>query len=65
MAKAKPWWLTADDEECPGCFQGYAYELEVRCIDCDSPLCPTCVVRRGKAVLCRECADQRERAEEG
>jgi hypothetical protein len=60
MQKAKPWWLTADDEECPDCSQGYAYELVVRCVDCDAPMCPGCVIRRGKLMLCRACADRPE-----
>jgi len=60
MEKPKPWWLTADDEECPGCWQPYGYQLELRCEDCDSALCPTCVVRLGKVRLCRECADLRK-----
>lgn len=60
MKKPKPWWLTADDEECPGCAQPYGYEVEVRCEDCDAALCPTCVVRVDGARLCRECADLRK-----
>jgi len=60
VEKKKPWWLTADDEECPGCAQGYGYVLEVRCADCDCALCPTCVVRVGALRLCRECAEQRK-----
>lgn len=37
-----PWYLSDGDEECPHCGQWYAYELEVRCSDCDSPSCPHC-----------------------
>jgi hypothetical protein len=56
MPKAKtaiegmPWYLSEEgDEECPHCGRWYAYELEFRCPDCDSPSCrhckcPTCVV---------------------
>ncbi|MCB9730623.1 MAG: hypothetical protein H6746_19285 [Deltaproteobacteria bacterium] len=31
-------------ERCPHCLQTYVYELEVRCVDCDGPACPLCVV---------------------
>jgi hypothetical protein len=37
-----PWYLSDGDEECPHCGQWYAYELEIRCPDCDSPSCPQC-----------------------
>ena len=37
-----PWYLSGGDEECPHCGQWYAYELEFRCPDCDSPSCPHC-----------------------
>lgn len=40
--KAVPWYLSGGDEECPHCGQWYAFELEVRCRDCDSPSCPHC-----------------------
>jgi len=36
------WYLGSGDEECPHCGQWYAYELEFRCPDCDSPSCPHC-----------------------
>lgn len=36
-------------ESCPHCHQSYVYELEVRCVDCDGPMCPLCVVElRGR-----------------
>lgn len=41
-AKAVPWYLGSGDEECPHCGQWYAYELEFRCPDCDTPSCPHC-----------------------
>jgi hypothetical protein len=54
-----PWWL-GGDEECPQCGQGYAFEAEYRCIACDGPLCPLCVVEREAGVHCRDCVDERE-----
>jgi hypothetical protein len=36
------WWLEGE-EECPHCHQLYAYELEIRCPECDEPSCPHCV----------------------
>jgi hypothetical protein len=60
--KAFPWWLAGGTEACPVCLQGYAYELELRCVDCDGPLCPQCVVRLSAVrveVFCPECAAAR------
>lgn len=64
---APPWWAEAgpDDEPCPLCYQSYAYEIEVRCVDCDCPLCPACVVvERVSALvhLCPGCSDARAAA---
>jgi hypothetical protein len=56
---ATPWWLDEGEEQCPFCLAGYAYELEVRCVDCDRPSCPRCaVVAREVRVVasCPECA---------
>lgn len=39
------WWLEEGSEECPFCLQSYHYEVEVRCVDCDRPMCPQCTVR--------------------
>jgi hypothetical protein len=39
----QPWWLTDGTETCPACSQAYAYHTEIRCLDCDGPLCPICV----------------------
>jgi hypothetical protein len=51
------WWLHEGTEECPQCGQLYAYELEFRCPDCDTPSCPHCKQQHpaGRAA-CRECA---------
>jgi hypothetical protein len=58
-----PWWAHGGSERCPRCLQLYAYEVETRCVDCDGPLCPFCVVSV-TAVLaevpsarCRDCHD--------
>ena len=56
MAKTRqvqPWWLSDLSETCPTCSQSYAYHTEVRCVDCDGPMCPICVqvTRRSN---CRE-----------
>lgn len=37
-------WLERGTESCAVCHQRYTYELEYRCYDCDSPICPVCVV---------------------
>jgi len=64
MPSAKPsmstavisWWLSDGDEECPHCGQLYVYEIEFRCPDCDSPVCPHCkkLHAEGRHV-CPEC----------
>jgi hypothetical protein len=58
---AAPWWAPggagAEAEACPCCFGFYAYEIEVRCADCDKPMCPLCAVsgRRIEVHVCVEC----------
>ncbi|HXT20294.1 MAG TPA: hypothetical protein VN923_06065 [Thermoanaerobaculia bacterium] len=45
---------------CPHCLQLYHYELEVRCADCDGPLCPSCAARLSIEVVelhCPDCGD--------
>ena len=56
-----PWWLEGE-EECPHCHLLYAYEIEVRCPECDGPSCPHCVSHHVElgivCVVCNEgCAD--------
>ena len=41
QARLKAWWLSGE-EDCPHCGQLYAYEIEFRCPECDSPSCPHC-----------------------
>ena len=60
---APPWWLSGD-EECPHCHQLYAYEIEVRCPECDGPSCPHCVDYVESGVVCAGCREQREAIEE-
>lgn len=49
-------------ERCPHCHGRYVYELEVRCVDCDGPMCPLCVVHfRGVSELrCPRCPEEEE-----
>jgi len=37
-----PWWLSSGEEQCSHCGQIYAYEVELRCSDCDGAFCPHC-----------------------
>lgn len=52
----RPWWL-GGEERCDFCLERYVYEMEVRCLHCDRPVCPMCVVtiteRRER--VCAEC----------
>jgi hypothetical protein len=50
-----PWWL-GGDEECPHCGQLYAWEAQSRCVGCDAPACPLCIVRARHEALCPDCA---------
>ena len=52
-----PWWLQAGAETCAVCEGRHHMELTVHCFDCDSPMCPLCVVEvRGRAAhLCPGC----------
>lgn len=58
----RPWWLDAGcaetAEECGFCLGTYAVEAEVRCVDCDRPMCPLCVVvvRETASFRCADCA---------
>ena len=54
--RLKPYWLEGDEAECPYCGHLYAYEVEVRCIDCDGPACPICAVFvHERRTFCRDC----------
>jgi hypothetical protein len=46
-------------ETCSFCLQTYVVELEWHCLDCDRPLCPSCViVRRLRAEsVCPACGE--------
>ncbi len=53
----RPWWLRGE-ERCDFCLERYAYEMEVRCVGCDRPVCPVCAVRVQvrRETFCPECA---------
>ena len=53
-----PWWLSDTTEVCPACSQAYAYHTEIRCVDCDGPLCPICVqVTTTLELFCPDCME--------
>ena len=54
-AASLPWWLSDGDEECAACGHAYAYEVEVRCIDCDAAMCPVCVAWVTRQSFCPGC----------
>ena len=63
-ARVVAWWLSGGDEECPHCGQLYAYEVEFRCPDCDSPGCSHCKRRHAAGHdACAACVDGGDNAE--
>lgn len=55
-------WIERADEPCPFCLQVYALEAGARCVACDRPVCPLCVVRvrAARALLCPDCEPPEE-----
>jgi hypothetical protein len=45
-------------EQCSACLQLYVYELEVRCVVCDSAGCQFCAVRVDGAWTCVSCKEE-------
>jgi len=58
------WWVEGGDERCSFCWQRYAFEVEVRCADCDAPMCPRCALqlRARRVTLCHPCGAGMEAA---
>jgi hypothetical protein len=52
-----PWWLDVGEEDCPHCEQTYSYRAEARCVECDAPICPMCMVRVEQRLLCPDCRE--------
>ena len=52
------WYIEGTDVECIHCLQDYAFEREVRCADCDAPICPMCVVRMEARTVCPDCTKE-------
>lgn len=55
-ANTSSWWLLGE-EHCEHCHQEYTLTLEYRCIECDGPVCPHCVVvvEETTRVVCPKC----------
>jgi hypothetical protein len=65
QARVTAWWLSGD-ELCAHCGQLYAYEVEFRCPECDSPSCPHCRIKHSKGHhVCITCVDVAEESEHG
>lgn len=64
-ADTPPWWAEGGSERCPFCLQSYAYEVEIRCADCDSPSCPCCAVIERRTAVYHRCSDCVGAEEEG
>lgn len=56
----RPWWLEAGPERCAHCLRSHHLEVSVRCVDCDEPICPFCVVtvRATRTTFCPSCAPE-------
>ena len=60
QARVIAWWL-GGEEQCLHCGQLYAYEIEFRCPQCDSPGCPHCRKQHSEGHnVCPTCADSAE-----
>jgi DNA-directed RNA polymerase subunit RPC12/RpoP len=48
-----------DSEICEFCLQSYSYEMQYRCLYCESPVCPICVLHvwEKQKILCPDCND--------
>lgn len=69
----RSWWIGEGAERCPSCLQGYAVEVEMRCVACDERGCIHCIaivrlegadrIRLGEAdrILCPACIAEAER----
>jgi hypothetical protein len=51
------WWVDEGEEDCPHCGQTYFYEVEARCLECDAPICPMCIVRVEQHPVCPDCQE--------
>lgn len=53
-------------QTCPFCLQLYPYEVEYRCVQCDEPVCPFCIVEvKLEQRCCPSCAVSELEAEHG
>jgi DNA-directed RNA polymerase subunit RPC12/RpoP len=55
-----PWWLEPGPETCQHCQGTFHYEAGYHCFQCDSPVCPVCVVElhETRQVSCPDCHAQ-------
>jgi hypothetical protein len=53
-----PYWLRRGERTCSECHGTHAYEIEARCVACDRPFCPICIVVIAGEVFCPGCAEE-------
>ncbi|MGZ7038659.1 MAG: hypothetical protein ACXVJO_10830 [Thermoanaerobaculia bacterium] len=58
--KAPPYWLVAHEVICAVCDVPHAHAVEIRCVECDRSLCPTCAVEHLLEHFCPECLPRRK-----
>lgn len=50
-----PWFLEPGPEECAHCGRSHHAEVSVRCVACDQPVCPFCIVTVRRVEFCPAC----------
>ena len=52
------WWSEAGPDVCEFCLHTFRMEVGFYCADCDSPICPACVIssRERHVSVCPGCA---------
>ncbi len=56
------YWLFGGTETCGHCGQSFVYEMEIRCGECDGPVCPLCArADWGEEATCPDCCSKEKK----